>query len=171
MIRPFCAIVFALKFLQKSMMLTPCCPSAGPTGGAGVALPAGICNFTWPITFFAIFYSRAMRSLYLLHLKEIEFNRRRPAEDRHHYLQCVSIGIHFIDNSGEACKWAIDDLDCFAFFKREFRLRLIGRGRNAVHNLLNFLFAERRRILAGADKTRNAGCVFHQMPRLVAGTT
>ena len=23
-------------------MLTPCCPSAGPTGGAGVALPAGI---------------------------------------------------------------------------------------------------------------------------------
>ena len=25
-------------------MLTPCWPSAGPTGGAGVAFPAGICS-------------------------------------------------------------------------------------------------------------------------------
>ncbi len=32
--------VFALKFLQKSMMFTPCGPSAVPTGGAGVAFPA-----------------------------------------------------------------------------------------------------------------------------------
>src|SRR3954454_16675174 len=38
--------VFALKALQKSMMLTPCGPSAVPTGGAGVALPAGIWSFT-----------------------------------------------------------------------------------------------------------------------------
>ena len=29
--------VFALKALQKSMMFRPCWPSAGPTGGAGVA--------------------------------------------------------------------------------------------------------------------------------------
>ena len=27
--------------LQKLMMLTPCAPSAGPTGGAGLAAPAG----------------------------------------------------------------------------------------------------------------------------------
>src|SRR3984957_10852583 len=38
--------VLALNALQKSMMLTPCGPSAVPTGGAGVAFPAGICNFT-----------------------------------------------------------------------------------------------------------------------------
>ena len=25
-------------------MFTPCCPCAGPTGGAGVAFPAGICK-------------------------------------------------------------------------------------------------------------------------------
>jgi hypothetical protein len=35
-------------------MLTPCCPKAGPTGGAGVALAAGICNLIYPSTFFAI---------------------------------------------------------------------------------------------------------------------
>src|SRR5579871_5747254 len=36
------ADVFALKALQNSMMFTPCGPSAVPTGGAGVAFPAGI---------------------------------------------------------------------------------------------------------------------------------
>src|SRR5271169_2212445 len=40
------ADVLALNALQKSIILTPCGPSAVPTGGAGVALPAGICNFT-----------------------------------------------------------------------------------------------------------------------------
>jgi len=29
---------------QNSIMFTPCCPNDGPTGGAGFALPAGICN-------------------------------------------------------------------------------------------------------------------------------
>jgi hypothetical protein len=48
MIRPSWSLpdVLALNALQKSMMLTPCGPSAVPTGGAGVALPAGICSFT-----------------------------------------------------------------------------------------------------------------------------
>src|SRR6266853_6714072 len=50
------ADVLALNALQNSMMLTPCGPSAVPTGGAGVALPAGICNFTWPVIFFAMLF-------------------------------------------------------------------------------------------------------------------
>src|SRR5689334_11004702 len=54
MIRPSSFEVFALKFLQKSMMLTPCGPSAVPTGGAGVALPAAIWSFTTACTFLAI---------------------------------------------------------------------------------------------------------------------
>ena len=41
MIKPSCDAVLALKFLQKSMMLTPCGPSAVPTGGAGVACHTG----------------------------------------------------------------------------------------------------------------------------------
>src|SRR5215831_4935163 len=44
--------VRALNCLQNSMMLICAWPSAGPTGGAGVALPASICNFTCPCTFF-----------------------------------------------------------------------------------------------------------------------
>jgi hypothetical protein len=46
MISPSSFAVFALKFLQKSMMFSPWGPSAVPTGGAGVALPAAICNLT-----------------------------------------------------------------------------------------------------------------------------
>src|SRR5580704_4302319 len=44
--------VLALNCLQKSMMFTPCGPSAVPTGGAGVALPAGSCNLMVVCTFF-----------------------------------------------------------------------------------------------------------------------
>ena len=36
------SLVRALKVLQNSMMLTPCWPSARPTGGAGLAWPPGI---------------------------------------------------------------------------------------------------------------------------------
>src|SRR5215470_11812051 len=54
MISPSSFAVLALKFLQKSMMLTPCGPSAVPTGGAGVAFPAAIWSFTTAWTFFAI---------------------------------------------------------------------------------------------------------------------
>src|SRR4029078_12976944 len=48
--------VWALNALQKSMMLTPCWPSAGPTGGAGLACPAGICSLMILMTFLAIGY-------------------------------------------------------------------------------------------------------------------
>ena len=34
--------VFALNSLQKAMMLRPCWPNAGPTGGEGFAAPAGM---------------------------------------------------------------------------------------------------------------------------------
>ncbi len=50
---PFWSAVRALNSLVKPIMLIPACPSAGPTGGAGVAAPAGICNLTMLATFFA----------------------------------------------------------------------------------------------------------------------
>src|SRR5207244_11582881 len=56
MMSPSSFAVFALKFLQKSMILTPCGPSADPTGGAGVAFPAAIWSFTIACTFFAMIF-------------------------------------------------------------------------------------------------------------------
>ena len=49
---PTCASVAALYALTKSMMAMPCGPRAVPTGGAGVALPAGIWILTIAATFF-----------------------------------------------------------------------------------------------------------------------
>ena len=46
--------VRALNCLQNSMMFTPCGPSAVPTGGAGLAAPAGHWSFTTATTFLAI---------------------------------------------------------------------------------------------------------------------
>src|SRR5467141_1483942 len=43
-ISPACFWVAALNSLQNAMMLMPRGPSAVPTGGAGFAWPAGICN-------------------------------------------------------------------------------------------------------------------------------
>src|SRR4029079_1077408 len=59
MIVPVSACVRELNALQNSMMLTPCWPSAGPTGGAGLAAPAGIWSLISVSTFLAI--ARRMR--------------------------------------------------------------------------------------------------------------
>ena len=65
--------VAALYCLTKSMMFTPCGPSAVPTGGAGVAAPAFSCTFTTAAIFFFLgaiclgsFLSRACRDQILL---------------------------------------------------------------------------------------------------------
>src|SRR6185436_13436750 len=58
--------VRALNSLQKAMMLIPWGPRAVPTGGAGFALPAGICSLTKPTAFFAMIllsYCLAARSV------------------------------------------------------------------------------------------------------------
>src|SRR4029078_5571915 len=54
MMRPFSCAVCALNALQNSMMLPPCWPSAGPTGGAGLACPPGIWSLMSVSTFLAI---------------------------------------------------------------------------------------------------------------------
>src|SRR4030095_13389834 len=114
MISPSSFAVFALKFLQKSMMFTPCGPSAVPTGGAGVALPAAICNFTCACTFLAIseFFD----------LQEIELDRRRAAEDRDHHLQRVPVRVHFVHHAVEAGERPFIDPDLVAAPERILRL-------------------------------------------------
>src|SRR5229473_1841830 len=109
------ALVRALNCLQNSIMLICACPSAGPTGGAGVAFPAAICSFTEPVTFFAIPQSSSnarcakKRSLaaflllrHLLHLIKLELDRRRAAENRDHHLQRLAVLVDFIHDAGEA---------------------------------------------------------------------
>src|SRR5438093_1414481 len=129
MIMPSPALaVWALKFLQKSMMFTPCCPSAGPTGGAGVALPAGHCSFTTAVILFAILVkflfeqrcrvSRLAASIdvapmtscarrtthgssHVRDLQEVQLHRRRSAEDADHDLDLVPVGVDVVHDPRE----------------------------------------------------------------------
>lgn len=46
LLRTLMSAVFALKSLQNDIILRPAWPSAGPTGGAGLACPAGTMSRT-----------------------------------------------------------------------------------------------------------------------------
>src|ERR1700704_3083778 len=91
MTMPGWSFVLALKSLQNAIILTPCWPSAGPTGGAGLAAPAGICSLICVLTFLG-------GILEFLHLQEIEFHGGRTAENRDHHFQFPAFFVHFFDN-------------------------------------------------------------------------
>jgi len=55
-VRPSLPLDFSLKDLQNSIILRPCCPKAGPTGGAGFACPAGQYNLIIAFIFFAMIF-------------------------------------------------------------------------------------------------------------------
>src|SRR5205085_10984495 len=88
--RPFSCAVCALKALQNSMMLTPCWPSAGPTGGAGFACPPGICSLMSVRTFLAI-------SVQFLHLVERQLHRNLALEDVDEHLQLLLVRVDVDD--------------------------------------------------------------------------
>src|SRR2546425_4749407 len=98
-ISPSWLAVCALNPLQNSMMLTPCWPSAGPTGGEGFALPAGIWSLTTAWTFFTWKHPSTRHSSESLHLVVLELDRGRPAEDRHGDLHPAALGIHVLDDA------------------------------------------------------------------------
>src|SRR2546430_9959659 len=89
--RPFWSAVCALNALQNSMMLTPCWPSAGPTGGAGLAWPPGIWSLIRVRTFFAI------TSVQFLDLVERELDRDLPFEDVDQHLQLLLVRVDVDD--------------------------------------------------------------------------
>src|SRR5579863_8998128 len=109
MTSPASALVTALNSLQNAMMFTPCWPSAGPTGGAGLAWPAGICSLIDPVIFFAIKKSCWRRSG-LFDLPVFEFHRRIAAENVHSDFQFAAVRLDFLDDAAEIQERAVVDL-------------------------------------------------------------
>src|SRR5579875_2979372 len=74
------------------MMLTPCWPSAGPTGGAGFAAPAWICSLMTAASFFfgGMYFSFSD----LGNLAERQLDGSLAAEDRHEDVQLL---VHRVD--------------------------------------------------------------------------
>src|SRR5918992_3421025 len=102
--------VRSLKALMNSMMLMPCWPSAGPTGGAAVAAPAGAWTFSIARIFFAIRSPRGPCGadaplplacgdapaspsvlLELFDLEEVELHGRLATEDADEHLDLVAL--------------------------------------------------------------------------------
>src|SRR6202158_3286412 len=182
---PRCDSVAALYALQNSMMLTPCWPSAGPTGGAGLACPAWICSLISPTTFFF----GAMRCwcsfLDLGDLVEGQFNRCFAAEDGHQHLELLLFGVDLADRGGQRRKRTVHDGHRLADLKvnlddRAFNSPGLGggtAGRCGLAGLLRLALRQqelddvvqrqRRRPGCRTDEAGDAGGVAHRAPGLV----
>src|ERR687896_1107668 len=101
---------------MNSMMLMPCWPSAGPTGGAAVACAAGAWTFTIARTFLAI-------GLQLLDLQEVELHRRLAAEDADEDLGLVLLGVDLVDGPDELGERTVLDAHALALGELDLELR------------------------------------------------
>src|SRR5438105_13843463 len=79
------------------MMLMPCGPSAVPTGGAGVALPACSSSFSTARTFFLPITYLYVRLVDFLDLQKVELDRRLSAEHVDQHFQLALLCVDLVD--------------------------------------------------------------------------
>src|ERR1700730_10380830 len=96
------------------MMLTPCWPSAGPTGGAGLACPAWICSLISPATFFFGAMTCGCSFLELGDLGEGQFDRCFAAENGHQHLELLLFGVDLADRRRQRRERTVHDGDGLA---------------------------------------------------------
>src|SRR5688500_5302577 len=150
--------VCALYCLQNSMMFTPCWPSAGPTGGAGVAAPALI----WSLMTAASFFLGGMTdSLDLRDLVVRQLDRGLPAEDGDQHLELLVVGVDLADGGGQRRERPVHHRhrlpDLEVDLARDDDLLLLG-GRQDLEHLGP---GERRRARGLADEAGDARRVPH----------
>src|SRR3954454_9013431 len=166
---PDWAAVLSLYVLQNSTMLMPCGPSAVPTGGAGVALPAGSCSVRTIRIFLATCCSLPA-SLQLLDLEELERDRRLAAEDAHEALQLVALRVDLVHRPDELCERAVGDPHALALRERDPELRRLHA--HVPEDLLDLGLVQRDRLaahpgdVAAADEGRDARRVADDEPGL-----
>src|SRR4051812_12217185 len=189
---PRCDSVAALYALQNSMMLTPCWPSAGPTGGAGVAAPALIWSlmtagnrFLGGMTSFYRWWFSSYRGRQgasdLADLVERQLDGRLAAEDGDQHLQLLLLGVDLVDGGGEGREGAVHDGDRLADLEVHDGDRsrdgpggglaaggTRGLRRGGGHQDLDDLVdGQRRGPRGGTDEARDARGVADGAPRLV----
>src|SRR5471030_150764 len=110
--------VAALYCLQNSIVCTPWGPRAVPTGGAGVAPPAGSLILTTARIFF-FGGTVCLLDLELGDLAEFELDRGLPAEDVHQHLELELVLVDLVDLAGEVGERPFLHPDRLAFFVLE----------------------------------------------------
>src|SRR5262247_1505410 len=134
------------------MMFTPCWPSAGPTGGEGFALPAGICSFTTAWTFFIAPPHREERASDPLHLVVLELDGRRPPEDRHDHLHPSTLGVHVVHHALEVDERPVDDAHLVAALEDGLGLGLLGARLHLPEDVVDLVVRQRHWLRARADE-------------------
>src|SRR6185369_13854913 len=182
--------VWALNALQNSMMFRPRWPSAGPMGGDGFALPAGTWSLMKPTTFFATCLLLSGSSerrecdalpvqstgnagpvtsyLGFLDLPEVQFHRRRAAEDQHRDADLALLVVHLFDRSVEVRERALGDAHGFSGLEEHLRLRFLHAFLHLVQDVRDFLVRDGRGPhRRAAYESGDLGRALHQVPRLV----
>src|SRR5665213_2074125 len=123
--------VAALYCLQNSIVCTPWGPSAVPTGGAGVAPPAG----SWILTTARTRFSGGVGSvslprsagLQLCDLAEFKLDRGLPTEDVDQNLELELVFVDLCDLAGEVRERTFLDPDRLPHLVLEARTAPLGR--------------------------------------------
>ena len=141
---------------MNSTMLMPWGPSAVPTGGAGVALPAG----SWRVRTVRIFLAmrfgprctlavgggRGGAAHELLDLEEVELDGRLAAEDADQHLDLVALGVDLVDRADELGERAVRDAHALALLEGD---AVLGRlDAHLAQDLLDLVLLERHGLVA-----------------------
>src|SRR3954468_4782874 len=167
--------VWALNALTNSMMLMPCWPRAGPTGGAGEAWPPGACSLMVVRTFFMSYLRghpareserrHRVSDSYLLHLVVAHLDGRLAAEDRYQHLQLARVLVDLGDLTREVRQRAGDDLDGLT----DVELRAARRPHRdlAMQQAVDLGLGQRDRLVGRADEPRHPRRAFDHLPRVL----
>src|SRR5207245_4628895 len=139
------------------MMLMPCGPSAVPTGGAGVALPACSSSLSTARTFFLPITYLYVRLVDFLDLQKVELDRRLSAEHVDQHFQLALLRVDLVDLAVEVGERPVHDAHGLAHLELDADLRGF-----LLHLLLDrphLFFLEWHRAVRRAAKARNAGKV------------
>src|SRR3954451_2039791 len=134
-------------------MLMPCGPSAVPTGGAGVAAPAG----SWRVRTMRIFLATGESSgpfLELLDLEEVELDWGLAAEDAHQDLDLVALRVDLLDRADELGERTVGDSNALALGECDAVLRRLHA--HVPQDLLDLGLGERDRLAADAGDVGTA---------------
>src|SRR5205807_5458736 len=149
------------------MMLMPCGPSAVPTGGAGVALPACSSSLSTARTFFlpiTYIYIPECGLVDFLDLEQVELDRRLAAEHVDQHLQLALLRVDLVDLAVEVGKRPVHHAHGLADLELDPDLR-----RFLLHLLLDrphLFLLQGHRAVRGADEARHTGRVADDEPRL-----
>src|SRR5579884_1638938 len=105
---------------------------------------------------------------YFLYLPELQFHWRRATEDGDHHLQRLAVFVYFVDLAGKVGEWAVGDAHRFVLRELYFEPRLVLADCDAINDLVDFIFRERRWIVCRADKSCDLRRRFHHVPDVIA---